>query len=94
MPHFNIYWFIVGAMMITYIIYVIERSRRFSKRRAVFGNLDSAFANGYFEPGEQLHNASPDEIAYDMTCYAPEFEDIRPETLTPYVRQWMQQKGL
>lgn len=91
MPDFNIYWFIVGLFI---ALIAIRYFRQTKTRRAVFGNLDSAFTNGYFEPGEQLHNASPDEIAYDMTCYAPEFESARAETLTPYVRQWLRQKGL
>jgi hypothetical protein len=60
----------------------------------VFTLLDNAYANGYFEPGEQCHGMTADELAYDMTLYAPDCENLRPEFLTPYVRAWMQQKGL
>lgn len=77
-----------------FIGYLVERKiRRGRLRRIVFEQLDNAFANGHFEPA---NNASPDEIAYDMTCYSPEFDEngTRPETLTPYVREWLHQKGL
>lgn len=83
----------IGAIAI-FIIYLLKRGIGHYIRKSVFANLDNAYQNGYFNEGEQLHNASPDEIAYDMTCYAPDFEGNRPETLTPYVRKWMQQKGL
>lgn len=78
-----------------FIGYLVERGiRRGRTRRAVLADLDSAYQNGYFKPDEQLHGCSPDEIAYDMTCYSPQFENAKPETLTPYVRQWLRQKGL
>lgn len=87
-------YFAIGVIVLFIACLFEHKIRRGKMRRSVCRNLDSAFTNGYFEPGEQLHNASPDEIAYDLTCFAVDFEDARPETLTPYVRQWMRQKGL
>lgn len=89
----TVYFTIAALAMI--VGYLVERGiKRGGTRRAIFADLDSAYENGYFTEGEQLHNASPDEIAYDMTCYSPQFENARPETLTPYVREWLRQKGL
>lgn len=82
---------ILAPVLIAFLVVWLLRS---IKRGLVFAALDSAYQNGYFEPDEHLHGASPNEIAYDMTTYALEFESTRPETLTPYVRQWLRHKGL
>lgn len=68
-------------------------TQRTRVRRTVFRNLDSAAENGYFAPGEHLYGASPDEVAYDMTCYSSDFEGADATTLTPYVRDWGRKRG-
>lgn len=70
------------------------RSDRRRIRRQVFENLDSAYRNGYFEPGEYLNCMSPDEIAYDMTVYAEDCAPMEGPTLAQYVREWQYQKGM
>lgn len=91
---FNIYWLVVGALVMVAVVEALRAIKRGKLRNAIFSELDNAYVNGYFASDEHLHNASPDEIAYDMTCYSPTFEDARPETLTPHVRDWLHQKGL
>jgi hypothetical protein len=94
------YWaaliIIAGANCVWVVLMSIAlRRRRYpAVHKMVFTLLDDAYANGHSEPGERCHGMSPDEIAYDMTLYAPDCENLRPEFLTPYVRAWMQQKGL
>lgn len=66
----------------------------FRLRRLVFVNLDAAYANGYFEPGEQLYGMTSDDIAHDMTCYAVDFEDTDAATLAPHVWSWRCERGL
>lgn len=63
-------------------------------RALVFSNLNSAEGNDYFQPGEYLDGMSPDEIAYDLTQYAATCEGYQPTQLSPYVREWMQLRGL
>lgn len=83
---------VVAVVNLAYVVFALWPRNRV--RRSVYDNLDSAMANGYFEPGEQLHDASPDEIAYDMTCYAPDFEGTSPVTIAPYVREWARGRWL
>lgn len=63
-------------------------------RALVFSNLDSAQGNHYFDPGADLDGMSPDEIAYDLTQYAATCERYQAVQLSPYVREWMQLRGL
>lgn len=81
----------VGALAFSAIIDL--RVRRNKLRRTVFDNLDSAAANGYFAPGEHLYGMPAGEIAYDLVCYADDFDTARPSSLVPYVREWMQRNG-
>lgn len=94
MATYHFIYFAIAAFVMM-VGYLVKRNiRRGKTRRAVFRDLESAYVNGYFKPDEQLYGCSPDEIAYDMTCYSEQFEGTRPETLTPYVRDWLRQKGL
>jgi len=68
--------------------------RKAKMRRMVWDNLDSAYANGFFEPGEQLHALPAFEVAYDMVTYADDCFNLDPVRLTPYVYAWMQHRGL
>lgn len=63
-------------------------------RRAVFANLDSAYENGYFEPGEYLHRAGARSITFDLRAFAPDMFDHPANKLLPYVAEWLDQKGL
>lgn len=83
----------IGAAL-SAIVIAVWLLVRFTRRRLVFVVLDSAYQNGYFQPGEHLYGCSPDEIAYDITTYAIEFEDTPPENIAPYVRQWLRHKGM
>lgn len=70
-------------------------SRRNTLRASVFVNLDHAYAGGQFDPLDgYLHGMTPDDIAYDLTCYAADLEHRKHSELRPYVLQWMQRKGL
>lgn len=82
-----------GAAIVLVALFSRWRIRT-ALRRAVFGNLDSAAENGYFEPGEYCHDMAADELAQDLTTYAADLEDERPETLTPYVVEWRNKRGL
>lgn len=64
------------------------RDRRWL-RRSVFANLDSAAENGYFEPGEHLYGATPDEIAHDMALHAEDLGALLGADIVPYVREWL-----
>jgi hypothetical protein len=55
----------------------------------VFDNLNNALANGYFDPGEQLHGATAYDIACDMIAFAADLEDLDdPEKLIPLIKEW------
>lgn len=69
---------------------VTRRMKRAELRHLVFANLDSARLHGYFRPGELLHNATPEELAYELTLYAEGLDDKDPDTLLTYVREWVQ----
>lgn len=68
--------------------------KRWRLRRVVWSNLNAAYANGYFEPGEQCHDITAEDLAYDMVCYASDCEDFAPYELLPSVRTWLSWKGL
>ena len=58
----------------------------------VFSNLDAAKENGYFAPGELLHNQSAKELAHEMIAYAADVEHIdSPEILVPHIEEWLKQ---
>lgn len=71
--------------------FVLARRRL---RRQVFSNLDSAYENGYFEPGEYLSDMTAHSLSYDLKMYAPDLDDKAPHQLLPYVRDWLFQKGI
>jgi hypothetical protein len=64
-----------------------------SLKEIVFENLDHALENGYFEPGEQLHGATSEEIAGDMIAYAEDVEDYEKADLLPHIEKWLKEKG-
>ncbi len=70
------------------------RVRRAALRLAVHRSLDSAFENGYFQPGEQLHRAEAEDIAADLIAYAPDCEDAVQEELIAHVQEWLREKGM
>lgn len=73
--------------------WVIEwRLGLYALRRRVFSDLDSAYANGYFEFGEQLYDATAAEIAVDLVAYGDNYNS--PHTLISHVRAWARQKGM
>lgn len=63
-------------------------------RRSVFANLDSAYENGYFEPGEHLDGMSAGEVVLDMLMYAEDLQGNTHDDIAPYVHEWMEAKGL
>ena len=59
-------------------------------RATVFDNLRYALENGYFEPGNQLYDATPYDIACDMIAYAADLEEVDdPQILLPFVEEWV-----
>lgn len=58
-------------------------------RNRVFANLDNARENGFFDPGEQLHGATPEEIAGDLIAYAEDLANCDEEDLAAHVRDWL-----
>lgn len=62
-------------------------------RTKVFSNLDSAEANGYFDPGEQLDGVTADEIADDMIALAEDCESSTQSELLPFVEEWLAMHG-
>jgi hypothetical protein len=59
-------------------------------RNIVFANLNFAAENGYFEKGEHLDGASPEEITDDMICYADNLVDYTQEQILPHVKEWVE----
>lgn len=55
----------------------------------IFRNLDCARENGFFDPGEQLHAASPEEIAGDLRAYAEDCAGFDEEDMEAHVRAWL-----
>jgi hypothetical protein len=60
-------------------------------RELVFSNLNSAKEGGYFECGEYLDKATPEEVADDMVALASDLEDYRAEDIISYVREWLKE---
>jgi hypothetical protein len=60
-------------------------------RKLVFSNLESAKEGGYFERGEYLDNATPEEVADDMVALASDLERYLAEDILPYVREWLKE---
>jgi hypothetical protein len=58
-------------------------------REAIFENLDNAKENGYFEPGEYLHEHNAEDLAIDMMCYAEDCETSSVEYLKPFIQEWL-----
>lgn len=72
-----------------------RRAAYYNLRAAVWSNLDSVAENGYFNHGEQLYEASPEDVAEDMLLYAVDFEgDYLVGDILPHVRTWMGRHGL
>lgn len=72
-----------------------RRTAYYNLRAAVWSNLDSAAENGYFNHGEQLYEASPEDVARDMLLYAVDFEDnYLVGDILPHVRAWFHKQGL
>lgn len=90
-------WVTIGSgalgMLIAGVLWVMSQRRQL--RASVFANLDNAYAMGQFDPLDgYLHGMTPDDIAYDLTCYAADLEHRKHSELRPYVLQWMQYRGL
>lgn len=62
-------------------------------RRVVFSNLDSAYDNGYFKPGEYLFAMSAWELADDMVLNAADCEGMKPAKLVPHIHAWERKMG-
>jgi hypothetical protein len=58
-------------------------------RKIVFSNLDSAMLNGYFECGEYLDGATPEEVADDLVALAEDLERYLAADILPYVGEWL-----
>jgi hypothetical protein len=59
-------------------------------RKIVFSNLDNAKENGYFERGEYLDGATPEEVADDLVALADDLERYLPKDILPYVKEWLE----
>jgi hypothetical protein len=55
----------------------------------VFESLNNARGNGYFDEGQQHHKATAAQIAVDMTDKDADLEKHEPETLEPYIQEWL-----
>ncbi|QJD54344.1 hypothetical protein [Aminobacter phage Erebus] len=64
-------------------------------KKIVFDNLDAAKENGYFEPGEQLHGSSAEDIALDLIAFACDCEDqeVGESLIVPFVEEWLAQNA-
>lgn len=79
----------------TGLFWLYERVTAKSRlRRAVWANLDSAYKNGYFEPGEPLHMESARGVTFDLRAYAPDMHEMPADKLLPHVQKWLAYKGL
>lgn len=65
-----------------------------SRRSVVFSNLDDAKSSGQFDHDGYLYGMSPYDIACDMVTYADNCVTYRPQTLVPFVREWLRENGL
>lgn len=63
--------------------------------RSVWANLDSAYENGYFQPGEHCDRMTAEELTTDLALYAEDFDGMYYTVdIEPYVRMWLQSRGL
>jgi hypothetical protein len=60
-------------------------------RSLVFSNLNSAKEGGYFERGEYLEGATPEEVADDMVALASDLERYLASDILPYVKEWLKE---
>jgi hypothetical protein len=60
-------------------------------RKLVYSNLESAKEGGYFERGEYLDNATPEEVADDMVALASDLERYLASDILPYVTEWLKE---
>lgn len=83
-----LFWYLIalGVAQLVLGLLLVRRNRVVRLRHSVFASLDDAMGDGI---NYVAVNWSPDEIAYDMTLSAPGFIGERPETLTPYIREWL-----
>lgn len=76
-------------------VFTAWRDRRHPDvQRIVFRNLDHAWEDGQFEPGNWCALLTVDELAYDMTVYAEGCEQLDLAILTAHIRTWLYMKGL
>lgn len=61
-------------------------------KQIVFENLDHAWDNGYFEEGEQLWEATAQEIADDMLAYCVDIDEDTTENILPHIEEWLKGK--
>lgn len=87
----GVYAMVVGAILL--ISLLTHARRNAATRKRVFANLDHADVNGYFAKGEWLDGATVHDIAYDMTLYAADCEDLDASYLVPYVQEWLDRRG-
>lgn len=59
-------------------------------RKIIFDSLNFANANGYFDKGEHLDGASPEDIAADLIQYAIDCEHYTVEQILPHVKEWLE----
>ncbi len=62
-------------------------------KEQVFENLNSAKENGYFEPGQYLHEINAEDLALDMIFYAENCESCEVDDILPFVKQWIEYNG-
>ncbi len=80
---------VMGSVVLAFIYreYVTQRALR----RRVFNDLNFAWDGDYFLPCAPLHGMSAVEIAYHM---AEDQNKFLAEDVEPYIREWMDKKGL
>ena len=87
---------LVSVLVGTSLYWLLDRfvlaQRRL--RRRVFANLDNAYENGYFEPGEYLYGASACGVSWDLRAFAEDMYEYDAATLKPHVQAWLSHKGL
>lgn len=83
----KLWWASIVAMCWVPIVVGLLYERHVERK--VFANLDHAYAGRHFDPGNHLHAASCEDIAYDLSCHATDFEEWEPERLMPYVQKWI-----
>lgn len=71
--------------MITALSFETEAREAIYKKVKVFNNLDSALENGYTE----LLTWPVMDIALDLTAFASDCENEKPEDLIPHIQEWL-----